>query len=137
MIWKSDAEMEDWSPATVGQIEMVSASDLAEEKDEYKELATVDADIPTVVLNRTYSHLKTYTAARAAELTEEGKEATRDRYAVGVGVALLVIDEVARKAQKAGKPMDDAAVGAGQRAAARAVLSVMPDYDRLAKELED
>ncbi|MFC9693308.1 hypothetical protein ACFTSF_32465 [Kribbella sp. NPDC056951] len=137
MIWKSDAEMEDWTPATVGQIEMVPAKDLAEQREEYKELASVDGDIPTVVLNRTYSHLKTYTAARAAELTDEGKEATRDRYAVGVGVALLVIDEDARKSQKAGRPMDEAAVGAGQRAAARAVLSVMPEYDRLARELED
>ncbi|MGW6278747.1 hypothetical protein [Kribbella sp. NPDC055071] len=137
MIWKSDVEMEGWTPATVGQIEMVPAKDLAGQREEYRELATIDADIPTVVLNRTYSHLKTYTAARAAELTEEGKEATRDRYAVGVGVALLVIDEDARKSQNAGRLMDDVAVAAGQRAAARAVLSVMPDYDRLAKELED
>ncbi len=38
---------------------------------------------------------------------------------------------------EAGKLPDDAALTAGRQAAARAVLSVMPDYDRLAKELED
>lgn len=76
--------------------------------------------------------------ARAAELsTDEGKEQARERYAVGVGVALLVLDRDARKAEKAGKPFDDAAVDSARQAAARAVLSVMPSYDRLVKELED
>ena len=98
----------------------------------------IDAEIPTIVLNRTYSPLKSYVQARAVELTDEGKEKAREHYAVGVGIALLVLDEEARKAaEKAGKPLDEAALHAGQRAAARAVLSVLPAYDRLAKELED
>lgn len=139
LIWKSETDdgVEDWTAATVGDIEMVRGKDLAEKRAEYAELAKVDAEIPTIVLNRTYSPLKAYVQARAAELTEEGKEQARDRYAVGVGVALLVLDQDARKAEKAGKPLDESAVAAGQRAAARAVLSVMPAYDRLAKELED
>ena len=138
LIWKSDTEDGgDWTPATVGDIEMVSGTDLADKRPEYKDLAKIDAEIPTIVLNRTYSPLKAYIQARAAELTDEGKEQARDRYAVGAGVALLVLDQEARKADKAGKPHDEGALRAGQQAAARAVLSVLPDYDRLAKELED
>lgn len=139
LIWKSenDGGVGDWSAATVGEIEMVPGKDLADERPEYAELATVDTEIPTIVLNRTYSPLKAYVQARAKELTDEGKEQARERYAVGVGVALLVLDEDARKAAKSGKPLDDATLGAGRQAAARAVLSVMPAYDRLAKELED
>ena len=103
-----------------------------------REAPNIDAEISTIVLNRTYSPLKSYVQARAVELTDEGKEKAREHYAVGVGVALLVLDEEARKAaEKAGKPLDEAALHAGQRAAARAVLSVLPAYDRLAKELED
>ena len=76
--------------ATVGEIEMVPAKDLADKRPEYKDLAKIDAEIPTIVLNRTYSPLKSYVQARAAELTEEGKEQARERYAVGVGVASSV-----------------------------------------------
>lgn len=139
LVWKSeeDPAMDEWTAATVGEIEMVSGTDLAAQRDEYKDLAKVDAEIPTIVLNRTYSPLKSYVQARASELTDEGKEQARERYAVGVGVALLLIDQEVRKSEKAGKAPDGAALDAGRQAAARAVLSVMPDYDRLAKELED
>ena len=139
LIWKRETDGGvDWTSATVGEIEMVPGRDLADKRPEYKDLAEIDAEIPTIVLNLTYSRLKSYIQARAAELTDEGKEKARERYAVGVGVALLVLDEEARKAaDKAGRPLDEAALQAGQRAAARAVLSVLPAYDRLAKELED
>ena len=138
LIWKSETEDGvDWTSTTVGEIEMVSGTDLAEIRPEYKDLAKVDTEIPTIVLNRTYSPLKSYIQARAVELTDESKERARERYAVGVGVALLILDQDARKADQAGKPLDEATLHSGQRAAARAVLSVLPAYDRLAKELED
>ena len=139
LIWKSETDdgMDDWSAATVGEIEMVAGKDLADKRPDYAELAKADAEIPTIVLNRTYSPLKAYVQARAVELTDEGKEQSRDRYAVGVGVALLVLDQQARKAEKAGIAPDEATLDAGRQAAARAVLSIMPAYDRLAKELED
>ena len=139
LIWKSETDDGvDWTAATVGEIEMVPGSDLADKRPEYKDLAKIDAEIPTIVLNRTYSPLKSYVQARAVELTDEGKERARERYAVGAGVALLVLDAEARKAaDKAGKPHDEAALDAGKNAAARAVLSVLPAYDQLARELVD
>ncbi|EUA20519.1 hypothetical protein AWC32_06305 [Mycobacterium xenopi] len=111
--------------------------DLASRKAEYKELASIDTPIPTLVLNRTFAPLKAYIAARAAELTDEGKERARDRYAVGVGVALLILDEESKKAARSGRLWEDDTILTSQRAAARAVLAGMTDYDRLAKELED
>lgn len=139
LVWKRHMDDGvDWTPATVGEIQMVAGSDLAATHPEYKDLAKIDAEIPTIVLNSTFSQLKSYVQARAAELTEKGKEEARDRYAVGVGVALLILDDEDRKiAKKTGNPIDETARNAGQIAAARGVLSVLPEYDRLAKALND
>jgi hypothetical protein len=137
LVWTTEEEMDEWSTATVGEIQMVAGKDLAEKREEYKELANIDDESPTIVLNRTYSHLKKYVQARATELTDEGKEQARERYAVGVGVALLLMDVEEKRSEKGGRVPDERAIEAGREAAARAVLSVMPDYDRLAKELED
>lgn len=63
---------------TVGNIEMVTGSDLAAARDEYAELAGVTAEIPTIVLNKTYSPLKAYAQARSATLTDEGVDQARD-----------------------------------------------------------
>ena len=82
LIWKSDTDDGvDWDPATVGEIEMVRGTDLADKRSEYKDLAKIDAEIPTIVLNRTFSPLKSYVRERAKKLTERGKEEARDRYA--------------------------------------------------------
>ena len=116
---------------------MVQGKDLARERPEYEELAKVDAEVPTIILNRTHAPLKSYVQARAAEISDEGKERARELYAVGAGVALLVLDQDARKAEKAGTAFDEAGVDSARRAAARAVLSVLPSYDKLAKELDD
>lgn len=140
LIWKSETDdgVDGWSAATVGEIEMVPGKDLADKRPEYAELAKVDAEIPTIVLNRTYSPLKSYVAARASELsTDEGKEQARERYAVGAGLALLILDQDARKAEKAGNPFDEAALKSAMDAAARGVLSVLTGHDKLLKEMEE
>lgn len=136
LIWKKDADEDGWTPNTVGTVEMVAAVDLAT-RDEYKDLAPLgNTEVPTVVLNQTYSPLKAYIHARAAELTEEGKEKARDRYAVGAGVGLLTLDAQIRKDEKAGKLTDETLLGEAQRATAKSVLAVLPHYDQLAKEAE-
>jgi len=134
LVWTSDNEREDWTPKTVGEVEMVPAADLASRQPEYKDLAGLGVDIPTVVLNSTYSHLKNYISARAADLSDTGRQQARNRYAIGVGVALLVQDEERRRADKAGHPVSDDTLAAGADAAARGILAVMPAYDQLAKE---
>jgi hypothetical protein len=52
-------------------------------------------------------------------------------------VAILVLHQQEEKDKKNGKSTDEETLTAGRQAAARAVLSVLPEYDRLAKELED
>ena len=139
LVWRSDEDpdKDDWTSQTVGEIEMVEASDLAKQRQEYHELAGIEGEIPTIVLNRTFSPLKKYVQARAAELTDEGKDQARDRYAVGIGVALLLLDQDAEKAAKSGTVIDDEILESSKRAAARGVLSVLPEYDRLAREIDD
>lgn len=137
LVWRTDEEIDEWSPSTVGSIESVPGKELAGQRPEYSALKTIEEEIPTVVLNRTYAPLKAYVHARAVELTDEGKEQARERYAVGTGVALLLLDEQRREDQKKGKATDEAALDSASQAAARAVLSVLPEYDRLAKELDD
>ncbi|NOX23400.1 MAG: hypothetical protein GXP36_09960 [Actinobacteria bacterium] len=137
LIWRSDEDKDDWNPSSVGDIEMVTGKDLAAQRDEYEDLAKITDEIPTIVLNRTHSPLKKYVQARAVELTDDGKEQARERYAVGVGVALLILNQQRDKDVKNKKIPDEETFAAAARASARAVLSVLPDYDRLAKELED
>jgi len=136
LIWKTEQEVENWSPKTVGTIEGVPGSILAE-LDAYKDLANIEAEIPTIMLNRTYSPLKTYIAARAGEVGEVARENALERYAVGVGVALLILDQHAKKLRKQQKTLDEDTQTAAAEAAARSVLSVLPEYDRLAQEMED
>jgi hypothetical protein len=114
LIWKSEGEpgVEDWTAATVGNIEMVTGSELAAQKPEYSELAGIDDELPTIVLNRTYSPLKAYVQARAAELTDEGKEQARERYAVGVGVGAAPHRPGQQEGREGGK-------GSGRRCARR------------------
>ena len=139
LIWRSheDDGVDDWRANTVGEVDWISGKDLAAQKDEYKELAKIAAPIPTIVLNRTYSPLKGYLAARAKELTDEGTDAAMDRYAVGAGVAVLLNEEKQAKAKKAGTPLDDETVATTLDTAARAVLSVLPEADRILREMNE
>lgn len=135
LVWSDEKKHGgEWNPTTVGEIEMVPAKELAAGHKEYKELVGLDVEIPTVVLNTTYTNLKNYISARAAQLTDTGRDQARDRYAVGVGVALLLQDQERTRAEKAGDFVSDATYRAVADSAARAVLAVMPAYDQLAKE---
>lgn len=137
LIWKVDDEVDDWDATSVGDVELITGADLAAAKPEYADLAAVQSEIPTIVLNRTYSPLKAYVQARAQELTDEGKEQARERYAVGVGVELLVLHQHQVKEEKAGRGLDEKLLSTAKQAGARGVLSVLPDYDRLAREIEE
>jgi hypothetical protein len=77
--------------------------------------------------------LKKYIQAHVSELSDRGSDQSRDRYALGAGVALLNIDDEIRRREHAQQPIEPSSVGAMREAAAKAVL---PEYDRLAKEAE-
>jgi hypothetical protein len=136
LIWQTDAEVESWTPNTVGVLEEIPAATLAETTEEYRELIGLDGEIPTIRLNTTYTHLKSYIQARTADLSAQGVEQCRERYAVGVGVALLCLS-ASHTGRRASSEQEEESIAAAARAAARGVLSVLPDYDRLAKEISD
>ncbi|MEK6327903.1 MAG: hypothetical protein AABM66_10355 [Actinomycetota bacterium] len=59
--------------------------------------------------------------------------ARASRYAVGVGVGMLVLEERNRKLEKRGEKLPEDTLTERQ-AVARAALALMPDFDKLAQE---
>lgn len=133
--WTSFEDQEGWEKITVGAVEQVPARDLADQIPEYAALRALgDTKIPTVLLNREYPPLKTYRSGRLRGSSDEAIRQAEDRYSVGAGVALIVMDEYIEKRRRSGSDVDRAATAAAQNAAARAVLSVLPEFDRIAAE---
>jgi uncharacterized membrane protein YgcG len=126
-------EQEDWEKMTVGGIEQTPAEILAESP-EYADLAKLgDKEIPTILLNDQYPPYKKYLEGRNKELTKV--ERPREQYAAGVGVALLSLqDDIERRIKRDGKIPESEFVSSAQRAAAKAVLAVMPAFDEFAKQ---
>jgi hypothetical protein len=140
LVWATHEDRDDWTAATVGEIEEAPARDIAEKNPEYADLAALgDRKIPTLVLNEHYSPLKDYLAGRA-----RGGGADRDRinvlkdhYAVGVGVGLLFLkQEDERKRRPDGEPLSEAAVSLARQALARGALSMLPKFDELARSID-
>lgn len=137
VIWETpDTWQNGWHNGIPGSVEEIPAKVLAEKREEYAMLATRgETKVPTVVLNGHYAPYKRYIDVRAKELTEQGVNDTRDRYAVGLGLGLLLLNEENEKRAKEGKQAIDADVEvAGQQAVARSVLLMMPSFDALMKE---
>lgn len=131
-----DDGREEWTAATVGAVEQVPASILAADP-EYSDLAALgDTDIPTVVLNSGYTPWKAYLHSRTRTLND--LDSPKERYATGVGVHLLLMDQELSK-RPPEQAVDPEVEEITKRAGARAVLSVQPAFDELAKEagLED
>ncbi|GCB49029.1 hypothetical protein [Streptomyces sp. NL15-2K] len=133
--WTSHDSEENWDRVTVGAVEDVPASILAEQQSDYAELRALGGQlIPTVLLNQEYPPFKKYLAARNKELTSDKR--AREQYAVGVGVSLLLLQRKLDGMKKAGHALpDDDFIDEARRAAANAVLAVMPAFDDLAKEV--
>lgn len=134
VLWRDNDYASDWNGSVPGAIELIEASVLAEECDEYKELTKLGStQVATVVLNEDFSPLKRYEAERIKKLKASTLDEARDRYAVGVGVGLLVLEERDRKLEKEGRkrPADSLTE---RQAVARAALALMPDFDKLVME---
>ena len=134
LVWTSHDTEEGWGSQTVGEVERIEADSLAEVASEYAALAGSHFEVLLVKLNEEFGPLKAYTALRAHEVGDEGVARAKDRYAVGVGVDMLVLDQHVTALTKQGVSLDDAWIEAARTSAARGVLAIMPDYDRLAAE---
>lgn len=133
LLWSTHEEQDEWDRRTVGEVQMVQARDLAERRKEYADLAVLEeAEVPTIMLNKEFYALKDYLGARAREIQDLDR--VRDRYAVGAGVGLALLDEENRKRSKKGSPTPVEWTRGAQLAVGRSVLSMMPAFDDLARE---
>lgn len=131
LIW-IDAETKGWAANVPGALEQVPASTLAL-REEYKDLRKLgDAEIPTIFLSEDYSDLKKYLKTLHGRRQVITVERTQDKYAQGVGVGLLVLNEKEKK-----HPMDDGARVIAVQAIARATLSLLPEFDTIAGKIGD
>jgi hypothetical protein len=131
LLWTNNEVEEGWTGATVGAVEYIPASILAEANAEYASFADIDADIPVIKLNETYSPLRLYTSLRSRDVGDEGVARAKDRYALGVGVELVILEQHAIRLRNSGDAPSDEWLRASTMAAARGVLAVLPDFDVL------
>lgn len=135
VIWRSLEDEEDWDHSTVGEVEeSYRASDLAQ-LEEYRELAQLgDAKIPTILLNEEYVQFRKYRESRVSTLSPSGIEGIKERYAVGVGVGLMMLHYESKEEQFGDSPLSHRVFRNAQRAVADSVLNMLPEYDRLLDE---
>ena len=135
VIWEPVDAFEAWDKSVPGHVDNVPATELAAHPD-YAELATLgEADIQTIWLNKDYSPLSKYIQARIASKGASGAaiEQSRERYVLGVGVALLDYANNKQKVERSGRPYDDEHYKHGRHAAAQGVIAMLPEYDALIK----
>jgi hypothetical protein len=119
---------------TVGDVERIDADSLAAAAPDYVGLAGQHFEVMVVKLNEELKPLKAYASLRAQAVGDEGVARAKDRYAVGVGVDMLILDERVTAMARRGQHIDDDWISHARLAAARGVLAVMPDYDQLVAE---
>jgi hypothetical protein len=125
-----------WHNDIPGTVDEIAASTLAQSVEEYKPLESRgDEKIPTIVLNEEYAPFKAYIASRARAIKEKGVDDTRDRYAVGLGLGLLVLHTDIEEREKKGKqPIEPDTELTAKQAVARSILLMMPAFDSLIRE---
>src|SRR5262249_5860311 len=129
VLWASHEGEPGWDPQTVGGLEKVDADNLAAGDDEYCDLVNHHLHSTVVKLNEEFTPLKTYAALRAREVGDEGVARAKDRYAVGIGVQMVLLDRLARGSAQHDRPVPSDWLDAARVSAARGVLAVLPDYD--------
>lgn len=136
LLWVNGSQR-DWQPTHVGELEKMPAAQIAAGRVEFADLVSLgDTEIDCITLNSDYQPLVRYLSGRAESLAQTSTDQLKNRYAVGVGVQMLVLAEEEEKLKKTGHQLDEEARGASRRAAARGVLAVLPEFDRLTQIIE-
>jgi len=133
-IWTTHEDESAWGANTPGEAELVPASTLAELDDDYRRYATATGDGLLLKLNEEFAPLKAYTSMRAERIGDEGVRRVKDRYALGLGVFLVVTGEQERRSGESDRLANEEFVAASRRAAAHAVLAMLPEFDALIAE---
>lgn len=135
VLWEPVDKFESWDKVVPGHVDDIPASDLANHPD-YSELAPLgDLEVQTIWLNKDYSPLIEYEKARISSrgASEIAIGNARDRYTLGVGVALVELANKRRVAEANGSPYDEEHYKHGRHAAAKGVIALLPEYDALVK----
>lgn len=133
-LWSTHEEEPEWGANTPGDVELVPASTFAVFGNGYERFADVDVDGLLLKLNEDFAPLKAYSSMRARSIGDQGVRQLKNRYALGFGVYMVVADAHQRQANQAGEPPDDDLIAASCRAAAQAVLAMLPEFDTLIAE---
>ena len=133
-IWTNHEKEPTWEANTPGEIEIVDASVLAALGGERERFAGIEGDVHHIKLNEEFAPLKVYVSSIAHSVGDQGVARRKDRYALGLGVYLLLAKEQVRRKRESGEAVDEASVASSCRAAAQGVLAVLPDFDTLAAE---
>jgi hypothetical protein len=134
LLWRKGDQIE-LLPKHPGKVEEMPARALAEANGEYKELAALgETPVLTILLNDDYSPLKKYLQLRQAGLSKIGSGHAHNRYAIDVGVALLVLHHEAEQRLRRGHHVDEELLEVARAAAAQGAISILPHFDALAKE---
>lgn len=153
VVWSKLEPQKDggWTGETVGELQQMSGAALAEHDPElYGDLRDVLGEIPTIVLSEDFAPWRRYYEGSALK-SEQTMSLRKQRYAIAVGVNIANIwahEEALVKAYKGwdergavgdppAKPMDSEQRRRAATEAAKAVLVVLPDFDRMAMELEE
>jgi hypothetical protein len=133
LVWTDHDSQDDWTRSTVGEVVMTPAADLAAARPEYVDVAALgQTPIPVIMLNEEYSPLKQYLQSRSKSLVS--LDTPRETYALGVGLDLLLLHQEQQRRESKDETVDSELLAFAHTAAARAVLSVMPAFDELAKQ---
>lgn len=135
LLWTSHEHEPTWTPMTVGSVDSVEASVLAQEGPEYQTYEAIPGDVRLVKLNEDFSTLKAYAAMRSRGVGDEGVARAKERYALGVAVNMLIAQDAVDRSARDGDPLDPAIVDQLTIAAAKGVLAVLPEYDKLTAEI--
>lgn len=131
LLWVNGADR-NWHPKDVGELEKIPANEIAAQSTDFSDLGPLGAtEIDCITLNADYQPLVRYLQARAETIGPTSMDNLKNRYAVGVGVQMLVLAEEEEKLEKAGIQIEEGARKASHRASARGVLAILPEFDRL------
>lgn len=133
-VWTTHENEPDWGANTPGEAELVQASTFVELGDDYKRYANIDEDGLLLKLNEEFTPLKAYTSMRARDIGDEGVRRLKNRYALGLGVYMVVADKHQRHASGSGHAPNEQSATSSRRAAAQAVLAMLPEFDALIAE---
>ena len=133
-IWTNHEDEAEWGASTPGELELVPVSMFADLGDDYKRYARAAGDGLLLKLNEEFTPLKAYASMRAQRIGDEGVRGLKDRYALGLGVYMVVTDVQHRRSGDPDHLPNEEFAAASRRAAARAVLSMLPEFDALIAE---